>query len=245
MSIKAVIFDMGGTIEDLDFTQESRLDVQNRIYELLKGKAPEIFSMGVEEFREKLLSGYHAYKQWGLETKEECDPAGIWGWYLRDIPNARSVTDPIADSLTEIWETGYYTRKIKPEAMELLTWLRDNGYKMGVVSNTSSCTQPYNSMKEYGIREFFGCVYLSAAEGTRKPAPKMFLDAAKALGLDTSECMYVGDQIAKDVLGSKEAKYGVSVLISSKFTMGSPYADMVDYQIQKLTEIIPILQAKK
>lgn len=243
MAINTVIFDMGGTIEDLNFTEESRRKVQRDVYELLKSKAPEVFRMPFEAFREELLSGYKAYKSWGIATKLEETPEGIWGdWYMKGIDGAKDVVVPLADRLTEIWETGYYHRSIKPEAHEALNYLKENGYKIGVISNTSSRTQPLNSMDEYGIRQYFSCIFLSAAEGTRKPNRKMFDDAAEALGVRPDQCMYVGDQIAKDIIGSKEAGYGAAVLISSLFTMEDPNAGLIDYQIEKLTDIIPILE---
>ena len=243
MMIDTVIFDMGGTIEHLSYTDEERLCCKKRIQrELIKASA--VFDIPFEVFERSLMDGYSAYKLWSTEAEIECRTEEIWAdWYLRDFPQARQAVVPLAAFLSEIWETTFYTRSLRPEAKALLDYLEEQGYKQGVISNTSSCTQPYRSMEEYGIRSYFACVLLSAAEGSRKPAPAMFEKACRLLGSQPERCMYVGDQIGKDVLGARRAGYGANVLIGSDFTVADDKdAPLVDYRVQELTQIIPVLE---
>ena len=74
------------------------------------------------------------------------------------------------------------------------------------------------NLKEYGIRQYFDPIVLSSEYGRRKPDPAIFHYAARLANVPTSECLYVGDRIARI---SWERGRLVSVLRSRSGTISS------------------------
>lgn len=74
---------------------------------------------------------------------------------------------------------------------ELLRELSDRGYLMAIVSN-----KPDAAVKDLAGRYFGGMISVAIGESEsirRKPAPDTVIQAAKTLGAKLSECIYVGD----------------------------------------------------
>lgn len=60
-------------------------------------------------------------------------------------------------------------------------------------------------LEKYGIRRYFKKIVESAVVGIRKPDPEIFTLGVKALELDASECLVVGDSYKKDILPAEKA----------------------------------------
>jgi len=73
-------------------------------------------------------------------------------------------------------------------------------------------------LQSYGILEYFNTIVLSCIYGLRKPNPKIFHYAAKMAGVEPAQCIYIGDTISRDIIGSKKADFGLSILIPSFLT---------------------------
>jgi putative hydrolase of the HAD superfamily len=181
----------------------------------------------------------------------ELPPLDLWtDWNLRDFNVARSALEPIAEELSYLWETTFFARKLRPDALFTLEALKARGYQLGVISNTSSATQVFRTLEAYGIDSFFECVILSSLEGVRKPAKAIFDAALTALGAEAESSAYVGDTLSRDVLGSKYAGYGLSIQITSFLTAGSdaavdPDAVKPDYLVGTLGEIVDVVDGLK
>lgn len=241
MDIKAVLFDLGGTLEDLSSTQEEQKACIARVQKLLK-RASKGFWIPQEEFYDKLMNGYREYKAWTQATGKEKSPEEIWADdYLKDFPKENRLVKAMADRLAELWETEFYTRDVKEGVAAVLERLRQMGCQLGLISNTTSRTVPFMLLERYGIDSYFDCVLLSSVEGVRKPRPEMFAKACSLLGAEPKQCMYVGDQAAKDIAGAAAAGYGAKVLITSDFT-ASANGPVPDYRITGLGELISILE---
>lgn len=55
-------------------------------------------------------------------------------------------------------------------------------------------------LTDFGIREYFRDIIESAILGIRKPDPRIFKHGVKALGLQPSETLVIGDSLKKDIL---------------------------------------------
>jgi len=152
----------------------------------------------------------------------------------------------IAEDLAYAWETTFFARKLRPDAVSTLDSLAGRGYRLGVISNTSSRTQVFRTLEAYGIAKYFESVVLSSIEGVRKPHPAIFASALKAMGSAASTTAYVGDTLSRDVIGSKRAGYALAFQIRSFLTAGSdsgvgPDSEKPDYAVESLSEIVAIL----
>jgi putative hydrolase of the HAD superfamily len=76
-------------------------------------------------------------------------------------------------------------------AIELLSHLKTEGYKMALVSNCSSETPDLWPVTPFA--PFFEAALFSNVTGILKPDPRIYLMAAEKLGLAPEACLYVDD----------------------------------------------------
>lgn len=55
-------------------------------------------------------------------------------------------------------------------------------------------------LEDFGIRQYFRAIIESAVLGVRKPDPRIFEHGVKALGLQPSETLVIGDSYRKDIV---------------------------------------------
>jgi len=90
------------------------------------------------------------------------------------------------------------------DAIEVLTYLRNKGYKLGIITNGSSYTQ--NKKLEYtNVLSYVDAKIVSDDVGIAKPDPRIFIQMAEKLGVKAEECAFVGDMFHRDILGAKRA----------------------------------------
>lgn len=64
-------------------------------------------------------------------------------------------------------------------------------------------------LKRLGVLELFSHVVCGVDLGIRKPDPRIFRAAAARLGCDTTECLFVGDDLALDIVPARAVGMGV------------------------------------
>lgn len=103
-----------------------------------------------------------------------------------------------------MWECTYFHRELRPGVREMLAGLKARGYRIGVISNNASLYNVFNVLEGYGIREYMEDVEVSSITGYRKPHPEIFRISMKQMQEKPENCVYVGDTLSRDVIGSKE-----------------------------------------
>ena len=240
MKIEAVFFDMGGTLELVEATEESRARFVRTAQALLGGLAPKIAALSAERFEQIVAAGAKRYKRRSAETEIEERSAAIWGEHVfGEYGEYRPVFTLLGDMLSDLWASVYHTRRLRPEAKEALERLSGGGMRLGIISNTTSRVMPFRQLELYGIRERFETVALSARAGIRKPHPKLFLSAAEKLGVAPDRCAYVGDLFARDVMGANAAGFARCFLIGADEP--APGNSMDYIRIKALTEVAELL----
>ncbi len=216
--VKAVMFDMGGTLEDIYVDEESELAAIRRLDEMLRaaGLAPGV---GTEELKRRVDAGWKRYGAYRDSTDVELKPVPIWCDYaLSDFGFPREKLAPMCEEIAHMWEITHYHRTLRPRVKEMLEGLKSLGLKLGVISNTAAMYQVFDSLEEYGIRDCFSDVTLSSVTGLRKPLPDIFRVSMRQLRVKAEECVYVGDTVSRDVIGSKRAGFACAIQICSKLT---------------------------
>ena len=145
-----------------------------------------------------------------------------------------------------MWEITHFHRALRPRVAEMLQGLKDLGLKLGVGSNTAALFQVFASLEEYGIRDFFQDVTLSSVTELRKPDPTIFYEALHQLKSDPAECVYVGDTVSRDIIGSKRAGFARAIQIGSQLTRekdsGIQREFEPDYVVSDIYEVLPIIK---
>lgn len=243
MSLKAVFFDMGGTIQNFWTNREIKLS-SIASFRVCFSKAGMEFKLTDEELVDLISTGMKAYHKWNRESKVELKPFEVWkNFILNQNQFSDEAISMVAEELTYLYETGFYKREMRPEIPQVLEYLRSNGFKIGIISNTQSQRQVPDNLIEYGIKEFFDPIVLSSEYGLRKPDPSIFYQAARLAKVPTSSCIYVGDKINRDILGANRAGFRLSIKIDHIYDDGEPDLGATpDHEIKDMTQLIPIIE---
>jgi putative hydrolase of the HAD superfamily len=150
--------------------------------------------------------------------------------------------DEHLDGYRAFWEPATVADADVPE---LFGWLRGEGLKVGVLSNTVwPRTWHEDIFVRDGIDELIdGAVYTSDIAWT-KPAPEAFLAAMEAVGASAPEhCVFVGDRLFDDIYGAKNVGMKAVLVPHSDIpsgqighTEGEP--DAVIHSLAELPDVI-------
>jgi putative hydrolase of the HAD superfamily len=139
------------------------------------------------------------------------------------------------------------TPNMRIKCAESLAALKKQGLKLGVISNTTSHTNVIIRLFKNNLYKYFeeDAIFLSCSSQYRKPGTEIFLAVADTLGIKPSEAAYVGDRISKDVVGSRNAGFGLSVRITPE--KGSSDEDGQEkndtkYVIKSLSELPALIK---
>lgn len=216
--ITSVLFDMGGTLEDIWTDAESEKNAVTQIGQMLKGWGLNP-AVDYETLKNRVNVGWAEYGKYRDATEVELKPINIWRDYiLKSFDFPHEALEPHCEELAHMWEVTYYHRILRPNVKEMLEGLKGLGLKLGIISNTASLYQVFQTLREYGIRDYFQDVTLSSVTGLRKPCTDIFKVALCQLQSAPEECVYVGDTVSRDVIGSKRAGFACAIQIASKLT---------------------------
>ena len=84
----------------------------------------------------------------------------------------------------------------------------------------------FDTLEQYGVRQYFDDITLSSIVGYRKPHPYIFQVALCQARLKPEECAFVGDTLSRDVVGPRKMGYARVFKINSMLT---PFKDRGDY----------------
>jgi len=242
--IRAVVWDMGGTLEDLYYDEAIQQEATRGLRELLveRGLDP---GLDLDGLQIAVLAGMKAYQAWREESEVELPPERVWQEYLfpdQGLPRERLAA--AAEDLTCFYETHYQVRRLRPEAPAAIEELHRKGFRLAIISNIISRRLVPDKLDEYGIARYFYPVVTSSNYGWRKPNARIFQEATRLMGLPPAACAYVGDTVSRDVIGARRAGYGLAIQIESFLTAQIDHGtddvrpDMVVHNLMEIVELI-------
>ena len=244
--IKAVLFDMGGTLHVSDSPPGRAEWFARRLLDRLADYGIEI-DTPPEDFARQLHANAEAYKHWGEANLRELPQEQVWSqWYLREYGLSAQRLEPFAEELSFLHDYERTRTMRRPHLRETMDALRAMGLRLGVISNVMSATVMPHYLAEYGLDTYMDCVLLSCTAGARKPDPKIFRMAEQALGLAPEEFAYVGDTLSRDVRGVRNAGWRLAIQIKNPSVAhrdaGLEGLYSPDFLIEDLAEIPGIIQ---
>jgi putative hydrolase of the HAD superfamily len=242
MAIDAIFFDMGGTLrENLPRKKEEKVRIVQQIPLLLKS------NFSPSELTELLESRSKKYEEWASKTLIELDDTALWTkWLLPDWP--KEIISDNAMKLNEIWRDAICTRQMFSETLETILSLHQAGYRLGLVSNTTSSVDSPRMLKNEGLADYFEIIILSCVFGKRKPNPEILLEAVNKIGILPAQCAYIGDRPDWDVVAARAAGFGKTVILcnpNKSITDKLPPEQNPDYFIDNLLDLLDIFPPNK
>jgi HAD superfamily hydrolase (TIGR01509 family) len=181
--IEAVVFDMDGVLVDTEHLWD--------------------------EVREELT------EQWGGRYTPEAQQAMMgmssheWSRYLHDVVGLREPPEVINAEVVRRMLSRYETDlPVVPGAVEAVRRLASAGYRLALAS--SSNRELIDAvLRELGLTELFEVTVSSEEVARGKPAPDVYLEAARRLGVEPARCAAVEDS-ASGIRAARDA--GMRVL---------------------------------
>ncbi len=207
-TLQAILFDMGGTLRITTPRDEAdRIQGVQRILDLLGMKDP------AAELTARLTSRAAAYKAWADENLVELSEPELWSrWMLPEQP--ASQVAPLGVKLNQLWINANGKRMMVPGARDVIIELFRGGYRLALVSNTTSSTEAVQTLRDQHISGCFETIVLSCEYGRKKPDTSILLEAVSRMGLQPEDCAYVGNDPDKDIAAARQAGFCTAVLVS-------------------------------
>jgi HAD superfamily hydrolase (TIGR01549 family) len=130
-------------------------------------------------------------------------------YILRRVLSDFGYPDPaealLRSALAEMYAVTQQYWKVEADAHHTLDLLKRDGYRLGLISNAGDDADVQRLVDNAGIRPYFDVILTSAAQGIRKPNPRIFWTALEELDANPSQAAMVGDTLGADILGAKNA----------------------------------------
>ncbi len=237
--IQAIFLDVGNTLRILLKDEQHQTAARHEIVRLVgTDNSPE-------EFCADLDVRYKVYRKWAFENLCEASEFELWTrWLLSDYPSEK--IGPIASELTFQYRQSMGRRVVADGGREVIEKLFNRGYILGIISNVITAKEIPDWLKEDGLSKYFKSVVLSSVFGKRKPAPEIYLEAARIAQVEPKHCVYVGDNLKRDVVGSRQAGYGMVIIMqeTDEFDTNLEPENKPDLIIRKLRDLIDIFSEK-
>lgn len=143
----------------------------------------------------------------GLNVKDLNENIGrvrkrLWQRALRDVGLAdEQLAERCAQRYNE-YRRGYL--ELYPGAFELLQELREQGKRVGLVTNGFAETH-HEKITLLKLRELLDGIFIADEVGMVKPDPLLFVHACHVLGSTPQHGAMVGDRYERDIRGATEA----------------------------------------
>jgi putative hydrolase of the HAD superfamily len=240
--IETILFDMGGTLRTTNM-RKREVD-REKVREMIA-----LLGMGMNEDELIVLLQEHAraYRDWAKKTLLELNEVELWTrWMLPDWPSDQIRQHAL--QLNQLWRAATVKHEIFPETKDVISTLFRRGYRLGLVSNTTSSDEAPHILKELGISGLFETVILSCVVGIRKPDPAILLMAAGRMGVPPEHCAYIGDQPGRDVAAARKAGFSKAIILRESGDLVTDSEQhstlMPDHEIQNLNALLELFSPR-
>jgi len=184
MKYKAIFFDRDGTLTYFNPEKEAW---RNKTVALWSGKP---FELSYEKMMNLFSLSSEGRNPWYKNLDDEREFSKR---YYRNLLIGEGVAENLdkrAELLFhELWCNN--DRLLFAETVEVLEYFHGNGYKMGVISDTSPSLE--YTLQQLGVSKYFTSFTASSLVGAGKPSPIIFNAALDAQGVTAAESLYVDD----------------------------------------------------
>ena len=225
MEYKAIFFDRDGTLTYFDKEKELWRD------QIISQWSDKPFELSYEKMMSLFNLASEGKKPWYKTVDDEKEFFKRFYRHLLIGENVKENLDGRANFLfNELWCNG--DRALFPETVEVLEYFYKNGYKMGVISDTSPSLE--YTLQQLGIAKYFTSFTASSLVGAGKPSPIIFNAALNAQGVSAQESLYV-DNYKPEADGAREQGF-------TSFLIDRSGNNTDKWSIQSLKQLIDFVE---
>lgn len=195
--IEVVLFDFVGTL--VSVVDQPELELKS----LYQSLVSDGFNVPLQSFRDAYEAVYHRYREIRLREQREI---GSPVWVAEALEalgfKARPDDEAVIRGVEAFFNPYLESMQPYPCVVSTLSELARRGLKLGLVSSFSYARVVTGALARFGLQAYFDAVVISQDVGWRKPNPRIFNEALRRLGVDSSSSALVGDEPTDDVLGA-------------------------------------------
>lgn len=231
MPYKHIFFDLDHTL--WDFETNAKATLQDLYH------SNQLIERGITDFDAFFERySYHNERLWDRYTKgfikqEELRWKRMWLALLDYKIADETLARGLAAQFLELLPTKQH---LFPYTIEILTYLKDKGYVLHLITNGFESVQ-HRKLKYSGLTDFFDEVITSEASNSIKPDVAIFEYALKKSGAQLAESIMIGDNLEADIQGGNNA--GMDTIFVNHVN-ADPYIPST-YVIHHLKELETIL----
>lgn len=212
-SMKAVIFDLDGTLLNRDESVKRFIEDQYRRLRKYLGHIP----------KEKYTARFIELDNRGYVWKDKV---------YQQLVNEFHISTLTAEDLLQDYINEFNKHCVPfPNLLSTLEHLKNSNLSLGIITNGFGQFQMDN-IKALRIDSYFDAILVSEWEGIKKPDPQIFHRALERLQVKPFESIYVGDHPTNDVKAARDA--GMKAIWKKDDQWKEADAD---YIIEDLTEL--------
>jgi putative hydrolase of the HAD superfamily len=223
--VETVLLDAGGVLLDLDYHYLARL-LEARGAEIGIDALSRAESLARTEMQARVTQGGRISELW----------RDYFHIILAKVGSPLEDHEPIIETLWEAHQRfGLWTAAI-PGAVETVKTLKDQGFRLAVVSNAEG--QVERDLNLAGYDGLFETVVDSHKVGVEKPDPAIFRIALERLDAKADGAVYLGDVPAVDITGARAA--GIAAVLLDRHDL---YPDVDAPRLRSIEEFPDWLQS--
>src|SRR6202140_2270233 len=237
MDIRALLFDVNGTLIDIE-TDEGLEEIYRAIAHFLTYQGIALHRWEVRDLYFQIMQQQRAQS---AETYAEFDLVEVWREFLRN--KASDYTCSLSSEkqeqlplfLAEL-HRGIARKRLRPypQVQETLDQLRSH-YHMAVVSDAQSA-YAVPELRAVGLLHYFNPIIVSGDYGYGKPDARLFQKALDALHVRPEQALFLGNDLYRDIYGAQKAGMKAIFVSYNQSTMPDQKISP-DYTIYRFAEL--------
>ena len=205
MIIKGLIFDINGTVTDIN-TNEWHSEIYRVLSNLLLYQGISLSEQEVRDLYYRLLK---SQRKDGGEEYPEFDASGIFQEiidqhateFTLNLPAAKLEYLPLF--LAETFRAASLFRLQRYRGVKDTIRELQQHYQLAALSDGQTAWA-LPELRAVGLLEYFTPVIVSGDHGFRKPDQRLFVMTLKAMQLQPEEVLFVGNDMYRDVFGARQ-----------------------------------------
>jgi putative hydrolase of the HAD superfamily len=237
MEIRALLFDVNGTLIDIE-TDEGMEEAYRAIghfltYQGISIRRGEVRALYFQIMKEQFAASKEQYP--------EFDVVAVWREllrryateYTRSLEPEKLLHMPLFIAQLQ---RGISRKRLAafPQTHEMLAQLKTS-YQLAVVSDGQTA-YGLPELRAVGLAEYFAPIVISGDFGYRKPDTRLFQAALNELRVPAGEAIYVGNDRFRDVLGARQAGMKTILFCPNGNAGGSPETEP-DYLLYNYADL--------
>ncbi|HEY8172991.1 MAG TPA: HAD family hydrolase [Dehalococcoidia bacterium] len=246
--IRAVIFDLGHTIWDIEShpeaLEQAYVDMHATLVARIGGELPT-----ASEFQRAVYDVLVDASQTYFSDGPSLDQPPSHVWVDR---GCRALGIELDDALLReitpaLFATEHDALICADGTVDALVSLHGDGYALGCITNTLADTAAIRAMlRLHGVEALMNSVVVSADEGWRKPHASLFKKAMRELDVEPFETVFVGDSPPHDIAGAKAC--GMHAVLTQQYVARpyegfEPQPDAIITHVRELPAVIARLES--